>query len=102
VKFCRTRGFRDVSSAKCQTRVGLDAIGDMPEFEECPRLRFTSRAAISWFLGAAAQRSMTTDTDFLERFRTPVSAAKVERRWLTGLYLDVPEEWDDPYRFFRW
>jgi len=25
-----------------------------------------------------------------------------ERRWLDGLYLDVPEEWDDPYRFFRW
>ena len=23
-------------------------------------------------------------------------------RWLDGLYLDVPEEWDDPYRFFRW
>ncbi len=25
-----------------------------------------------------------------------------ERRWLEGLYLDQPEEWDDPYRFFRW
>jgi len=25
-----------------------------------------------------------------------------EGRWLEGLYLDVPEEWDDPYRFFRW
>jgi hypothetical protein len=23
-------------------------------------------------------------------------------RWLHGLYLDVTEEWDDPYRFFRW
>lgn len=23
-------------------------------------------------------------------------------RWLTGLYLDQPAEWDDPYRFFRW
>jgi len=23
-------------------------------------------------------------------------------RWLAGLYLDQPEEWDDPYRFFRW
>jgi beta-galactosidase len=23
-------------------------------------------------------------------------------RWLEGLYLDVPDEWDDPYRFFRW
>jgi hypothetical protein len=24
------------------------------------------------------------------------------RRWLDGLYLDVPAEWDDRYRFFRW
>ncbi|MBE0536743.1 MAG: carbohydrate binding domain-containing protein [Phycisphaerae bacterium] len=23
-------------------------------------------------------------------------------RWLSGLYMDVPQEWDDPYRFFRW
>ncbi len=23
-------------------------------------------------------------------------------RWLAGLYLDEPEECDDPYRFFRW
>jgi hypothetical protein len=23
-------------------------------------------------------------------------------RWLTGLYLDMPTEMDDPYRFFRW
>ena len=28
--------------------------------------------------------------------------APTEGRWLDGLYLDVPEEWDDPYRFFRW
>jgi len=27
---------------------------------------------------------------------------KGKQRWLDGLYLDVPEEWDDPYRFFRW
>jgi hypothetical protein len=24
------------------------------------------------------------------------------RRWESGFYLDRPEEWDDPYRFFRW
>ena len=33
---------------------------------------------------------------------TPVEAAKGEKRWLKGFYLDVPEEWDDSYRFFRW
>jgi hypothetical protein len=26
----------------------------------------------------------------------------VELKMLDGLYLDTPEEWDDPYRFFRW
>jgi hypothetical protein len=39
-------------------------------------------------------------TPILSRFAAPV--AETERRWLTGLYIDTPEEWDDPYRFFRW
>jgi hypothetical protein len=25
-----------------------------------------------------------------------------EKRWLDSFYMDIPEEWDDPYRFFRW
>jgi hypothetical protein len=41
-------------------------------------------------------------TPLLSRFRTPVERGRAEKRWLEGLYLDVPEEWDDPYRFFRW
>jgi beta-galactosidase/beta-glucuronidase len=41
-------------------------------------------------------------TPVLGRFRSPVDAARGEKRWLEGLYLDTPEEWDDPYRFFRW
>ena len=40
------------------------------------------------------------ETPVLGRFGSPAKAG--ERRWLDGLYLDVPEEWDDPYRFFRW
>jgi hypothetical protein len=39
-------------------------------------------------------------TPILERLATPVG--ENEKRWLTGLYLDTPQEWDDPYRFFRW
>jgi beta-galactosidase len=39
-------------------------------------------------------------TPLLDRFSAPVAAA--DRRWLDGLYMDTPEEWDDPYRFFRW
>jgi len=38
----------------------------------------------------------------LDRFHSPVDATKAEKRWLSGFYLDVPEEWDYPYRFFRW
>ncbi len=45
-------------------------------------------------LGAAGS------TPILDWFRTP--AGVEEKRWLAGLYLDAPEEWDDPYRFFRW
>jgi hypothetical protein len=41
-------------------------------------------------------------TPLLDRFRNPVEAPGSEERWLDGLYLDAPEEWDDPYRFFRW
>ena len=32
----------------------------------------------------------------------PVAPPSAEGRWSQGLYLDQPEEWDDPYRFFRW
>jgi len=39
-------------------------------------------------------------TPLLPRFTAPAPAG--EKRWLDGLYVDTPEEWDDPYRFFRW
>jgi len=39
-------------------------------------------------------------TPLLGRVSSPVAAD--EKRWLIGFYLDTPEEWDDPYRFFRW
>jgi hypothetical protein len=45
-------------------------------------------------LGAAGS------TPLVDRCHRPVAAG--EKRWLEGLYLDRPEEWDDPYRFFRW
>ena len=32
----------------------------------------------------------------------PVAPPSSEGRWSQGLYLDQPEAWDDPYRFFRW
>jgi len=41
-------------------------------------------------------------TPLLGRFHEPLAAGSTDKRWLDGLYLDQPEEWDDPYRFFRW
>jgi len=41
-------------------------------------------------------------TPLLERFHQPLDTTAEEKRWLTGFHVDQPEEWDDPYRFFRW
>jgi hypothetical protein len=49
-----------------------------------------------------ANMGATGSTPLLERFGSPVETSRAEKRWLDGLYLDVPDEWDDPYRFFRW
>ncbi|MCX5646403.1 MAG: hypothetical protein NTZ17_17235 [Phycisphaerae bacterium] len=49
-----------------------------------------------------ANMGVSGSTPLLDRFHQPVDAAKPEKRWSNGLYLDQPEEWDDPYRFFRW
>ena len=56
----------------------------------------------SAFVLARLLGNMNVDlrTPLVERFSG--SVGKDEKRWLTGLYLDEPEEWDDPYRFFRW
>jgi hypothetical protein len=49
-----------------------------------------------------ANLGVTSATPTVERFHRPVVAGEGEKRWLVGFYLDQPEEWDDPYRFFRW
>ncbi len=41
-----------------------------------------------------------SSTPLAGRFKK--GAEEGEKRWLTGFYPDEPEEWDDPYRFFRW
>ncbi len=49
-----------------------------------------------------ANMGATGSTPLLKRFHSPVDVSKAEKRWLDGFYMDVPQEWDDPYRFFRW
>jgi beta-galactosidase/beta-glucuronidase len=65
-------------------------------------LKRTFRRASFLVTRLAANMGLALSTPILDRFHRPVDAAKGEKRWLDGLYLDVPEEWDDPYRYFRW
>jgi hypothetical protein len=65
-------------------------------------LKRTFRRASCLVTRLAANMGVATSTPLLARFRSPVKAGQDKQRWLDGLYLDVPEEWDDPYRYFRW
>lgn len=63
-------------------------------------LRRTYRRTSCLLTRLLANLGATTSTPLLERFPKPVQGT--ETRWLEGLYLDTPQEWDDPYRFFCW
>ncbi len=65
-------------------------------------LKRTYRRASFVVARLLAGMGVAGSTPVLARFASPVDAAKPEKRWLDGLYLDQPEERDDPYRFFRW
>jgi hypothetical protein len=65
-------------------------------------LKRTHRRAAFLLTRLLANMGVEASTPTLARFHTPVDPARSETRWLTGHYLDQPEEWDDPYRFFRW
>jgi beta-galactosidase len=65
-------------------------------------LRRTFRRTSCLVTRLAANMGAAATTPLLARFGSPVDAARAEGRWLQGLYLDIPEEWDDPYRYFRW
>jgi hypothetical protein len=65
-------------------------------------LKRTFRRSSCLVTRLAANMGAAGSTPILLRIRSGADASKGEKRWLEGLYLDVPEEWDDPYRFFRW
>lgn len=65
-------------------------------------LKRTHRRASFLVTRLLGNLGVAASTPLLDRFARPVDAAKSEKRWADGLYLDQPEEWDDPYRFFRW
>ncbi len=49
-----------------------------------------------------ANMGVQGDTSLLARFPNAAAVESQGQRRLNDLYLDQPEEWDDPYRFFRW
>jgi hypothetical protein len=62
-----------------------------------------SERRVSFLLSRVmANMGVESATPLLERFGAAVVNPGREQRWLEGFYLDRPEEWDDPYRFFRW
>jgi hypothetical protein len=72
------------------------------EYKTQMNLRRTFRRTSCLVARLLGNLGVNAITPLLERLRTPVATGKSEQGWLSGLYLDVPEEWDDPYRFFRW
>jgi len=69
---------------------------------EPQNLRRTYRRASFQLARLLANMGVAASTPLLARFSSPVTAASAEQRWLEAFYLDRPEDWDDPYRFFRW
>jgi len=67
-----------------------------------PNLKRTFRRASLVVTRLLANLGAATTSPLAARFNTPVDATRSEKRWLDGFYLYQPEEWDDPYRFFRW
>jgi len=49
-----------------------------------------------------ANMGMAGSTPLAQRFHSPRDAAEKEKRWLDGLCLDAPAEWECPCRLFRW
>jgi hypothetical protein len=67
-----------------------------------PNVKRTFRRASFMLTRVLANLGVAGGTAVLDDLHRPVDPARAEKRWLDGLYLDVPEEWDNPYRFFRW
>jgi hypothetical protein len=72
------------------------------DYGEKPNVKRTYRRASFLVSRLLANMGARSDTLILDWVSTPLTGVRREQRWREGLYLDQPEEWDDPYRFFRW
>jgi len=71
-------------------------------FDPQQNLRRTYRRTSCQLARLLGNMGVSGPTPLLSRFSSPVASAESEKRWLDAYYLDIPEEWDDPYRFFVW
>jgi beta-galactosidase len=67
-----------------------------------PNVKRTFRRASCMLTRVLANQGVSGTTAVLDHLHRPIDPARAEKRWLDGLYPDAPEEWDNPYRFFRW
>jgi len=72
------------------------------DYEKLYNLKRTFRRTSCLLTRLLGNMGAAGSTPFLERFGNGVDTSGSEKRWLEGLYMDAPQEWDDPYRFFRW
>jgi len=71
------------------------------EYQDNFGLKRTFRRTSFLVTRLLANLGVSGETPLLTRISTPVGGNE-PGRWAAGFYLDEPEEWDDPYRFFRW
>jgi len=85
-----------------QGRVVLCQILPWEYSDERPNLKRTHRRASFALSRLLGNLGADFSTPLLERFHDPVADQTTPSRCLSGLYIDKPQEWDDPYRHFRW
>ena len=68
--------------------------------EEQMNVKRTFRNVSRLTMRLLANQGVEPPTPLLSNFSKP--ATSNDKRYLDSFYLDQPEEWDDPYRFFRW
>jgi beta-galactosidase len=99
------RVYGDGILAYAQTQAGEVILCQIApwDFSDAPLNQKRTHRRVSFLLSRLlANLGATSSTPLLERFHEPVSDPTLKNRCLSGLYLDTPNEWDDPYRHFRW
>jgi hypothetical protein len=72
------------------------------DYQQCFNQKRTFRRASCLVTRILGNMGVDEPTPLLQRFSSPPTGAAEENRWLVGFYLDRPEEFHDPYRYFQW